>query len=127
MIRWPFSGTHLALGESVSEALGNLRAQGQRSALALLGILIGAASIVAVLTVGHMAQQATLKMFRHLGVDLINIHAMPAEGSTTGVLDRATIERCRPPRRCSPITRPFRPATRATRSPWQRSRLPFRN
>jgi putative ABC transport system permease protein len=92
VIRWPFSGTHLSLGESVAEALGNLRAQGQRSALALLGILIGAASIVAVLTVGHMAQQETLKMFRHLGVDMINIHAMPSDSASTGILDRATIE-----------------------------------
>jgi putative ABC transport system permease protein len=91
-IHWPFSGAHLSLGEAVAEALGNLRAQGQRSALALLGILIGAASIVAVLSVGHMAQQETLKMFRHLGVDMINIHAMPADGAETGVLDRATVE-----------------------------------
>jgi putative ABC transport system permease protein len=92
MARWPLSETRLSLAESVAEALGNLRAQGQRSALALLGILIGAASIVAVLTVGHMAQQETLKMFRHLGVDMINIHAMPSEAASAGVLDRATIE-----------------------------------
>jgi putative ABC transport system permease protein len=92
VIRWPFFETRLSLRESVAEALGNLRAQGQRSALALLGILIGAASIVAVLSVGHMAQQETLKMFRHLGVDMINIHAMPSGTSSTGVLDRATIE-----------------------------------
>jgi putative ABC transport system permease protein len=90
---WPLNGSHLSLGESAAEALGNLRAQGQRSALALLGILIGAASIVAVLTVGHMAQQQTLKMFRHLGVDMLNIHAMPSDSAPTGVLDRATIER----------------------------------
>jgi putative ABC transport system permease protein len=92
VIRWPFAATHLSLGESMAEALGNLRAQGQRSALALLGILIGAASIVAVLTVGHMAQQETLKMFRHLGVDMINIHAMPAGGASTGILDRSIVE-----------------------------------
>jgi putative ABC transport system permease protein len=93
MTLWPFQDTHLPLAESVAEALGNLRANGQRSALALLGILIGAASIVAVLTIGHMAQQETLKMFRHLGVDMLNIHAMPSDAATNGVLDRATIER----------------------------------
>ena len=89
---WPFAGTRLPLAEAVAEALGNLRAQGQRSALALLGILIGAASIVALLTVAHMAQQETLKMFRHLGVDMVNIHAMPADTAANGVLDQATIE-----------------------------------
>ena len=93
MTLWPFRGAHLSFAESVAEALGNLRAQGQRSALALLGILIGAASIVAVLTIAHMAQQETLKMFRHLGVDMLNIHAMPSDTAANGVLDRATIER----------------------------------
>jgi putative ABC transport system permease protein len=93
MTLWPFAGTRLPFTEAVAEALGNLRAQGQRSALALLGILIGAASIVAVLSIAHMAQQETLKMFRHLGVDMLNIHAMPSDNAATGILDRATIER----------------------------------
>lgn len=79
------------LWELTREALGNLRAQGQRSALALLGILIGTASIVATLTIGHMAQIETLKTFRHLGVDMLQIHAMPA-GDGLGILDRSTID-----------------------------------
>ncbi len=83
----------LALGETVAEALANLYAQRQRSALALLGILIGTASIVAMLTIGHMAQLETLKLFRHLGVDMLQIHAMPAGNYPVGELDRHAIER----------------------------------
>jgi putative ABC transport system permease protein len=82
----------LRVAELVSEAFANLYAQRQRSVLALLGILIGTASIVAMLTIGHMAQLETLKAFRHLGVDMLQIHAMPA-GAGLGVLDRRAIER----------------------------------
>jgi putative ABC transport system permease protein len=79
------------LVELVSEAFANLYAQRQRSVLALLGILIGTASIVAMLTIGHMAQLETLKVFRHLGVDMLQIHAMPA-GNGLGVLSQRAIE-----------------------------------
>ncbi|MEO7026564.1 MAG: ABC transporter permease [Caulobacteraceae bacterium] len=92
IVAWPFAGVHLPLAEAVAEALGNLRAQGQRSILALLGILIGTASIVAMLTIGRMAEEQTLKMFRHLGVDMLQIHAMPAGNAPAGRLDRARIE-----------------------------------
>lgn len=90
---WPATGSRLALAETVAEALANLYAQRQRSALALLGILIGTASIVAMLTIGHMAQRETLKLFRHLGVDMLQIHAMPAGNYSVGELDRRAIER----------------------------------
>ncbi len=90
---WPFAGARLPLREVGAEALGNLRAQGQRSILALLGILIGTASIVAMLTVGRMAQEQTLKMFRHLGADMVQIHAMPAGDALAGRLDRRVVDR----------------------------------
>ena len=84
-------GTAVPLAESVAEAFANLRAQGQRSLLALLGILIGTASIVALLAIGHMAQRETLKLFSHLGVEMVQIHAAPA-GDEPAMLDRRTIE-----------------------------------
>ncbi len=93
MIAWPLPASRLPLAESVAEAFANLYAQRQRSALALLGILIGTASIVAMLTIGHMAQLETLKLFRHLGVDMLQIHAMPAGDAPAGVLDRGVVER----------------------------------
>ncbi|MDR3507320.1 MAG: ABC transporter permease [Caulobacteraceae bacterium] len=57
----------------------------------MLGILIGAASIVAMLTIGHMAQLETLKLFKHMGVDIVQIHAMPTGGGP-GIIERPKIE-----------------------------------
>ncbi len=95
MSSWrPFSSpaaVRAPLIELVAEALANLYAERQRSALALLGILIGAASIVAMLTIGHMAQLETLKLFKHMGVDMLQIHAMPV-ASAPGVLDPRALE-----------------------------------
>lgn len=79
------------LGESVVEALSNLYAQRQRSVLALLGILIGTASIIAMLTIGHMAQRETLQMFNAMGVDIVQVQAAPI-GSAPARLDRRTLE-----------------------------------
>ena len=79
------------IGEIFREALTNLRAQGRRSALALLGILIGTASIVAMLNIGHIGQLETLKLFRNLGVDMLQILASPAGAAPAG-MDRALLE-----------------------------------
>jgi putative ABC transport system permease protein len=83
---------HPPLSELVREAFANLYAQRQRSILALLGILIGTASIVAMLAIGHMAQLETLRAFKHLGVDMLQIHAVPANNGQ-GMLSRRVIER----------------------------------
>jgi len=87
----PFLG-QVPWTETLKEAFGNLRAQGQRSILALLGILIGTASIIAMLAIGHMAQLETLKAFSHMGVDMLQIHAMPTGGGLPAVIDRRAIE-----------------------------------
>lgn len=77
--------------ETMSEAFANLRAQGRRSALALLGILIGAASIVAMLNVGHVAQQESLKLFANMGVDILRAQALPNTLKAAG-FDLQTLE-----------------------------------
>jgi putative ABC transport system permease protein len=86
-----FTVNGTAWGQAFAEAFANLRAQRQRSALALLGVLIGAASIVAMLTIGHIAQRETLKLFSHLGVDIVQIHANPV-GPRPAAMDQQTIE-----------------------------------
>ncbi|MBO9706626.1 MAG: ABC transporter permease [Caulobacter sp.] len=85
------SSPGLSLREAVVEALDNLRAHRQRSLLALLGILIGTASIVAMLTIGHMAQLETLRMYRHLGVDIVQVHAAQT-GLAPATIDRGLAE-----------------------------------
>ena len=79
------------LMETAGEAFANLRAQGRRSALALLGILIGAASIVAMLNVGHVAQQESLKLFANMGVDILRAQALPSTLEAAG-FDMQTLE-----------------------------------
>jgi putative ABC transport system permease protein len=59
----------------VREAWGNLLALRQRSALALLGIVIGTASVVAMLSIGQMAGREAIKPFLAMGVDRLTIHA----------------------------------------------------
>ena len=78
--------------ENLREAFANLYAQGRRSALALLGILIGAASIVAMLNVGHIAQQESLKLFANMGVDILRAQALP-NGLEAAGFDVRTLER----------------------------------
>lgn len=83
-VRAPFT-------ELMIEALGNLYALRQRSALALLGIVIGTASVVAMLTIGHMAEAETLKLFRVMGVDMLSVQATSPNGEQAP-LDRTSIE-----------------------------------
>lgn len=79
-------------GETFREAAGNLRTQGRRSILALLGIMIGTASIIAMLNIGHIAQLETLKLFSNLGVDMLQLRASSissdAEGFSVPILER---------------------------------------
>lgn len=59
------------LASGLVESLGNLRAMGQRSWLALLGILVGSASIVALLNIGRSATEDAMSAFRGLGTDTL--------------------------------------------------------
>jgi putative ABC transport system permease protein len=68
------------LGELVREAFDNLLALRQRSALALLGIVIGTASVVAMLSIGHMAEREAVKLFASLGVDMLTVRLTTPAG-----------------------------------------------
>ena len=74
-------------------ALANLRRHARRSLLALLGVVIGSAAIIALLNLGHIAQLETLKRFEQMGVDMLQVRAAPAGTSgETPLFDRAAIE-----------------------------------
>lgn len=88
MSRPPVYG--VPFGEIVLEALANLRSRGQRSGLALLGIVIGTAAIIAMLNIGHVAQLETMKQFERLGVDIIQVQGTP-NGGVPG-FERALID-----------------------------------
>ena len=46
-----------------AEALANIRLQGRRSFLALLGVMIGSASIVAMMSFAHIAKTEVMARF----------------------------------------------------------------
>jgi putative ABC transport system permease protein len=53
------------------ESLEKLRALGLRSWLALLGIMVGSASVVALLDIGHSSREDALRTFTGLGTDTL--------------------------------------------------------
>lgn len=65
--------SRVSIRDLAAEAVANLKGQGRRSVLALLGVVIGSASIVALMNIAYMAQVTTLKSFERTGVDVISI------------------------------------------------------
>jgi putative ABC transport system permease protein len=78
------------LYELVGDALTNLYDLRRRSFLALLGIAIGTASVVAMLSIGHMAELAAIRVFGRMGLNMLTLHAN-SDQSFAG-LDQAFIE-----------------------------------
>ncbi|WP_296173429.1 ABC transporter permease [uncultured Brevundimonas sp.] len=68
-------GRGVGLAELALEALANLRGQGRRSVLALLGVVIGSASIVALMNIAHIAQLEAMKSFRQTGVEVLSVQS----------------------------------------------------
>ncbi|WP_096704805.1 ABC transporter permease [Magnetospirillum sp. 15-1] len=68
------------------EALTNLTAVAQRSALALIGIVVGTAAVIAMLDVGHNAEVESVRQFQAMGTDLII-----AQGGMGGELAPASV------------------------------------
>ena len=61
------------LQANISEAFSSLYAAKQRTLLALLGIVIGVGSVIAMVSVGLLTQQENLRRYMSMGVDLIGI------------------------------------------------------
>lgn len=62
------------------EAVGNLLAARQRSILALIGIMVGAGAVIAMLNVGSIAREETLRQFRQMGTDILLLRVESAQG-----------------------------------------------
>ena len=52
----------MRIGESVGLALGSLRTNKMRSMLTLLGVIIGIASVIAIMTLGKAMQAQTMQI-----------------------------------------------------------------
>lgn len=70
----------MGLWANILEALRNLLSTRQRSALALIGIIIGTGSVVAMISIGGMVQHETLKHFEAMGTDLISLRLRARSG-----------------------------------------------
>lgn len=75
----------MELKEHFQQAYINLRASKLRSFLAVLGILVGTAAVVALISCGQLATEKALEEFKALGTDLLAISAFqktPGKSST---------------------------------------------
>lgn len=84
-------GEGVRLPELALEAFANLRGQGRRSVLALLGVVIGSAAIVALMNVAHIAQTAALENFRQTGVDMLLVRVQGGDDDALVVGDLKTL------------------------------------
>ena len=74
----------MALKANVKEAVVSLYSAKQRSVLALIGIVIGIGSVIAMLSVGTIAKRQSLDRFRELGTDYLTIQVRNPRGRRGG-------------------------------------------
>src|SRR5258706_14575417 len=71
------------MGESIGEALSTLTLNKLRTGLAMLGIVIGIASVIALISLGQATQQSIQNQIQNLGSNLLTI--IPGAASTGAV------------------------------------------
>ncbi|GGW71770.1 ABC transporter permease [Vreelandella hamiltonii] len=69
---------HITFVQVLVESIDNLNVSGRRSLLALLGIMVGSGSIIALLIIGGSAAEEAMRTFRHMGTDTL-IVTFPSE------------------------------------------------
>ena len=85
----------MLIGEIISVALGALRANKLRSALTMLGIVIGVGAVIAVVALGTGAQQAVKDRIAALGTTLLTVSPGQQRGqgvAIAGAQKRLTID-----------------------------------
>ncbi|MBC3237198.1 MULTISPECIES: ABC transporter permease [Pseudomonas] len=71
-----------SVSQLLHEAFVSLRTLGKRSVLALLGIVIGSSSVVALINIGHNAAVDAAMIFKDMGTDTL-VAQFPSKGSGT--------------------------------------------
>src|SRR5471032_95529 len=71
-----------SLSQLLHEAFVSLRTLGKRSILALLGIVIGSSSVVALINIGHNAAEDAAMIFKDMGTDTL-VAQFPPKGAST--------------------------------------------
>lgn len=70
-----------SLSQLLHEAFVSLRTLGKRSILALLGIVIGSSSVVALINIGHNAAEDAAMIFKDMGTDTL-VAQFPPKGNS---------------------------------------------
>jgi putative ABC transport system permease protein len=92
---------------TIKTALKNLRSTTLRTVLAMLGILVGTASVVAMVSTGQMATEAALAQFKTLGTNLLAANINAKEGFQ----DKFTLEKALSVKNASPDIQLLAPYT----------------
>ncbi|MGF6096464.1 ABC transporter permease [Pseudomonas sp. 18175] len=71
-----------SLSQLLHEAFVSLRTLGKRSVLALLGIIIGSSSVVALINIGHNAAVDAAMIFKDMGTDTL-VAQFPPKGASS--------------------------------------------
>jgi putative ABC transport system permease protein len=69
---------------TIQEALQSLYSTKQRTILALIGIIIGIGSVIAMISIGQIVQTEALKQFKELGTDILTIQKGAADPKAEG-------------------------------------------
>lgn len=79
-----------SLSQLLHEAFVSLRTLGKRSVLALLGIVIGSSSVVALINIGHNAAVDAAMIFKDMGTDTL-VAQFPPKGNSSAPM-RASLD-----------------------------------
>ena len=75
----------MILASNLKEAALSLLSSKQRTILALIGIVIGIGSVIAMVSVGRIVQEESLRQFREMGTDILTIEKeFGAQGNPQG-------------------------------------------
>lgn len=77
----------MPVADHAREAARSLRAAGQRTLLALVGIVVGIGAVIALLTTGGIAKSEAIKQFQSLGTDMLSVVALTGSRGSPGQRD----------------------------------------
>lgn len=75
----------------VRDAVGSLLATYRRSLLALVGIVVGIGSVIALMTIGSIVRSEAMKQFQALGTDMLSVFDVTPD-NVPGVASRALLD-----------------------------------
>lgn len=75
--RFSLADSFSLVAQEVSPAWGNLRRNSLRSALTMLGIVIGIAAVIAMMTLGRFTKERMLESYAEMGVNTLSFYAYP--------------------------------------------------